>query len=595
MSEKKNEKRREQENATEKQRETDDYQRGRRAAFGLNGARVDVARGFAALKAAADAGNVEAQADAAELIFIGGLGRKSDLRQAVEWASASAEAGNPFAFQTLGNAYWKGLGVPRNEALAEAYFRRAVVGFKERTDDPRAETKLALLLIGGRGVERSFDEAIRLLRKAGDAGAVEAKTALAWRYYWGEGVERSVDEAARLFREAADAGATDAATALAELSALDERGEAKCSKKRAETTRLFRKAAMLGSVEAAERLAKRLFLGVGTSRDVAAATVWFRRAAEAGSVEAAKRLAIDCEIDGEERVARLSEAVETANDPEAMTELGRRWQEGEDTPWSSNVEATRLFERAARLGWAPAMRCLGEQKLGDWNEEETEEFGDFKAETNNVDGALAWLERAVERGDGKAANRLGIIYQNGQYGVRRDASTAARWFELGGEFGDGRAANSAGVAWLNGKGVEKNETKAVEFFELAWRLGDADGANNLGLAYDEGWGNKKKDCEKAERLFRQAIERGNASACLNLGARLKDSDCFEKRQEGRRFLEMARKAGEPFATFCLAQSYLRSCNPERDVELGLALLREAIEMGVEEAKDELARRGLDKE
>lgn len=601
MREKKETRRDEQKNEMETKSGSVDYRRGREAAFGLNGARVDVPCGLAALEAAAEAGNVDAQAEAAELIFVGGLGRKPNPRRAVELAATAATAGNPFALRTTGIAYREGRGVPRDEAEAEARFRRAVDGFRARPNDVRAWTGLALCLVEGRGVERSFEEAVRLLRKATDAGSVEAKTGLAWRYYFGEGVEKNVDEAKRLFREAAVAGASDAAFASAELSALDERGAngRDAEGKRAETTRMFRRAANLGSVEGAERLAKRLFRGVGGERDVEEAIFWFRRAAESGSVEAAKRLALDCEIDGEERVAWLNEAIETNEDPEALCELGTRWSTGVDVPWSSEAEATRLLNRAVELKWGPAMRRLAEIIFEDYDDEEkTERFLDFDAlwnadaEASDVDAAIAWLERAVAWGDGEAANRLGLIYQYGNYGVEADATVSARWFEIGGEFGCGKAANSAGVAYLEGKGVKRNEKKAVAYFELAFRLRDADGANNWGLARQDGWGGTKSDEAEAERLFRKALEWGSKTAALNLGTLLANEKDRERRREGRRFLERARETGVEDATYWLAISYLRWENEKADVERGIELLREAAAEGSEAAAFELKRRKL---
>jgi TPR repeat protein len=54
----------------------------------------------------------------------------------------------------------------------------------------------------GNGVPEDHAEAVRLWRKAADAGLVEAR----WRVDGGDGVPQDYSEAARWFRKAADAG-----------------------------------------------------------------------------------------------------------------------------------------------------------------------------------------------------------------------------------------------------------------------------------------------------------------------------------------------------------------------------------------------------
>ena len=77
------------------------YRRGRALAFGLDGVRIDGPKGLALLEAATEAGSLDAQGELAEALFDGLQGTQPDAARAVEVAKKPAQAGNPFALDTL--------------------------------------------------------------------------------------------------------------------------------------------------------------------------------------------------------------------------------------------------------------------------------------------------------------------------------------------------------------------------------------------------------------------------------------------------------------------------------------------------------------
>ena len=86
--------------------------------------------------------------------------------------------------------------------------------------DARAQYALAILLLRGRGFDRSASAAAVLLSPAAAAGHPEAAYALALLYQDGDGVRTDRTEAARLYRVAAEAGYAPAQNNLALMHAI---------------------------------------------------------------------------------------------------------------------------------------------------------------------------------------------------------------------------------------------------------------------------------------------------------------------------------------------------------------------------------------
>ena len=69
----------------------------------------------------------------------------------------------------------------------------------------------------GTGIEKDYEEAVRLYRLAADAGHASAQCSLGYMYETGNGVEKDYKEAVSLYRLAADAGDSDAQVSLGQM------------------------------------------------------------------------------------------------------------------------------------------------------------------------------------------------------------------------------------------------------------------------------------------------------------------------------------------------------------------------------------------
>jgi hypothetical protein len=166
----------------------------------------DYERAFREWKAAADAGQAEAQFDLG-VLYAKGLGVPRDQNEAANWYRKSAEQGNAEAEFALGQMYSRGWGVPRDVADAIRWFEMAN---SLDSDGPPTDW----MTLEGFGVAQDPQQAAYWYRLAADKGHAEAQFNLGRLYAGGKGVKRDEEQAARWVSASATQGY---APALADL------------------------------------------------------------------------------------------------------------------------------------------------------------------------------------------------------------------------------------------------------------------------------------------------------------------------------------------------------------------------------------------
>lgn len=158
----------------------------------------------------------QGHADAAYLLasaYAGGRGITQNDVEAVKWFRKAALFGNPQAQNDLGGIYSAGvLGQPQDMVEAAKWFRLAA-----EQNFPVAQANLALMYIGGQGVEQDEKVAVDLFRKAAEAGFDKAQFNLGLAYLAGLSVNQDQSEAINWFKKAAQQGHEKAQLKLAEL------------------------------------------------------------------------------------------------------------------------------------------------------------------------------------------------------------------------------------------------------------------------------------------------------------------------------------------------------------------------------------------
>jgi len=122
---------------------------------------------------------------------------------------AKAEQGDAESQVYLGSLYATGRAMPKDDAKAAFWFRKAAE--QGRAD---AQSHLAILYETGRGVPQSDAQAAEWLRKSADQGYAPAQNSLGWLYTTGRGVPQDDVRAAELYRKAAVQGDTGALSLL---------------------------------------------------------------------------------------------------------------------------------------------------------------------------------------------------------------------------------------------------------------------------------------------------------------------------------------------------------------------------------------------
>jgi hypothetical protein len=183
----------------------------------------DYQRAYKEWKAAADAGQAEAQFDLG-ILYAQGLGVRRDLTEAAFWYRKAAEQGNAEAEFALGQMYSRGWGVPRDQADAIRWLQMAnsvesdgpptdwanVEGYGMPQDNqlaaywyqlaaqkghPEAEFNLARLYAGGHGVKKDEEQAARWVSASATQGYAPAMVNLGMRFATGSGVAQNEQRA----------------------------------------------------------------------------------------------------------------------------------------------------------------------------------------------------------------------------------------------------------------------------------------------------------------------------------------------------------------------------------------------------------------
>jgi hypothetical protein len=171
--------------------------------FHGHGAVTDVARARQCYRKAGELGHRRAAYMLAECLRHG-LGGAVEPAQAITWYRQAATLFD--AKLALADLYYHGEGVVRNYREAYRWFEQAVA----QHEDAYALYSLGFCLLHGQGVRREVKLALRHLRRAAVLGEVNAQYELGAAYYRGAGIVKSPRLAMKWLRMAASHGQEEA-------------------------------------------------------------------------------------------------------------------------------------------------------------------------------------------------------------------------------------------------------------------------------------------------------------------------------------------------------------------------------------------------
>ncbi len=351
---------------------------------------------------------------------------------------------------------------------------------------------------GKNGVQQSFEEAVKWLKKAAEQGHAGAQVMLGWCYQRGQGVEQSYTEAFKCFKKAAEQGNAKAQNCLARCYEKGQGVEQSYTK----AVEWYKKAAEQGDAHGQYCLARCYEKGQGVEQSYTEAVKWYKKAAEQGDTYGQYYLG-QCYQRGEgvpqsytEAVKWYKKAAEQGN-MWAQCDLGECYEKGQGVV-QSNTEAAKWYQKAAeqRHPWAQSAYEKLLKKLKKEKEVEVEAwyqkgenyyYGENGVQQNHTE-AVKWYQKAAEQGHARAQYLLGICYWHG-YGVEKSLEESVKWYQKAAEGGDEDAQYELGRCYAYGWVVQQNHTEALKWYQKAAEQGNSfaqeeyDCLKNIGTTY----------------------------------------------------------------------------------------------------------------
>lgn len=354
---------------------------------------------------------------------------------------------------------------------------------------------------------------------------------------------------------------------------------------------LYRRAADMGSLEAQRITADMLSdprpdaPDSPTPEDLSQAASWYRKAGGRGDNEARFRAGL-CYATGRgapqspDKALLWLDRAARRDHPRALAESARLRLDLADSEKDPS-RAARLTDRAcadlrraADLGYAPAMRRLGELAL------------DGRLPQARPGDDLVWFTRAAQAGDAESRFIMGRRVERGE-GLPSFPLEAARWYRLAADSGHVAAMLRLADMYFDGRGVFRDRKEAGRLRAAA---GEKDAAARAGLCVLYAAGDPAaRDYGAAAAWCRRAAQDGDARSRYLYGLLLTRGLGVPRDElESAKWLAAAAGQGLPEAQYVLALLYLGGRGVVRDASEAFSLCRKAAEQGLPEAQTLLA-------
>ncbi|MDR2141530.1 MAG: hypothetical protein LBR11_07055 [Deltaproteobacteria bacterium] len=250
---------------------------------GIEGIAQDKTKGLRLLILSAEQGDDWAQNKLGEIYFTE-PGSTKDLAEAVRWTRLAAEQGNVDSQTRLGRMLLFGFadgGVAKNETEAAKWMRLAAdQGFAE------AQYYLGVMFDDGLGVSQDKTAAVNWYRLSAEKNFASAQLLLGLAYVLGEGITEDEKEGIKWLRLAAD---QNNPIAQGMLGSIYRHGWG-VPVDTAEAIKWYHLSASQNSPMAQYNLGEMYYQGEGVTQDKPEALKWFRLAAEQGDEDAQEAL-----------------------------------------------------------------------------------------------------------------------------------------------------------------------------------------------------------------------------------------------------------------------------------------------------------------
>ncbi|MBQ9592134.1 MAG: SEL1-like repeat protein [Paludibacteraceae bacterium] len=129
----------------------------------------------------------------------------------------------------------------------------------------------------------------------------------------------------------------------------------------------------------------------------------------------------------------------------------------------------------------------------------------------NLDSAIFLYEKAIEKGYGKAAYNLSVMFKTGEAYGKPDYPQAYTYAQKAQALGYKKSSYLLGYMNFKGLGISQDYKKALEFFSQGEIYGDIRCTYFIGICYLGGYG-VKKNIEKGKEYIEKAMHNGSEMA-----------------------------------------------------------------------------------
>ena len=495
--------------------------------------------------------SVECKAEEGDALAQEFLGRRAlgekDPKRAAWLFRCAAESGNSFAEYALGWMHKSGEGVEKDLYAAVRFYRKAAA-----KGEPQAIWALAEMYSRGECLVRDDAKATSLVRVLADAGYPIAQYEMSRRYYHGIGVNKDLGQALVWCSLAANAGHAGAESMLARFYDVGEG----VRQDEAEALKWLERASAHGDLRASLDLSIRYCQGIGTAKNPGRAYYLAYEAADRGYEEAYWQVGY---------YFRYGIGVKQ-DDRRADKWLLKALDSNASMPWNGNKPETAEKEFPCRMKWAgeDSDRLV---KVTEWTR-----ISGYDSGSREV------LQKGVALGYPWAQNTLGVAFQEGGLGLKKDIFEALRLYKLAADAGEASALCNLGMLYQEGNGVERDLAMAERLYRRAIAAGNVASERNLA------WQLWEKNTKEAVSLMESAASKGDLSAMSWLGFCLVRGDKMPKDVDrGMRMLESAGLQGKAEAWSLLGDLHSAGEHLQRDYNLAFSCYERAAQGGCSEA------------
>ncbi len=273
-----------------------------------------------------------------------------------------------------------------------------------------------------------------------------------------------------------------------------------------------------GNIEAMVQLGILYVTGKGVQQNLERAENYFQRAADAGDSNGWLWLGKIYSRDSTKKSLTCYEKAAALGNKEAIQNIKERKQITYDDELQKGIFDYEKFKRTGREDkLIEAFHCFthlaksGHTKSIDKvinlldNKQDTVKIGDRTIRLfDNKKDTLNFVIKAVKLENVTATYYLGVIYQEGLYGVQKNLEKAAEFFEKASERGYSKAMRSIGNLYAKGYGdldEEDEESKVIEWCLKATKENDVWGFYYIGKYFDE----QRNDFATALEWYERAL------------------------------------------------------------------------------------------